>query len=191
MSQRKKKVARRRAFWLVAASLILSGTIYVIGTGRWVSVYAFFAQFHQRILWAALLFLFVPFLLIVFLRAWGVEDLPYVEAVPELGTGRLGALADRLRRARRSAYDQALLINELAELATEVIALNEGVGPAVARRLCRSGRWSGDETILDLVVYNRMPDGSDAQFLQQFERVLGTIERMLKGGTKIEPRPSR
>jgi len=190
MSRRSKKVVRRRAFWLVATSVLLSGTIYVIGTGRWVSIYAFFAQFHQRILWAGFLMLFVPVLLIAFLRAWGVEDLPYVETVPELGVGRLEILVQRLRRARRSGYDQALLINELAELAAAVIALNEGVGPAAARRICRSGLWTGDKAILDLVVNHRLPDTSDAQFHAQFEHLLEAIERMLKGGTKIEPRRS-
>lgn len=173
-------------------SLGLSGAIYVIGTGRWIPVYAFLIQFHQRVLWVGYVILFVPVLLAVFLRAWGVKDVPQVEKTPELAGGKLEPLAQRIQHAQRNEYDQAILTNELSELATRVIALNRGIDLAAARRLCRSGKWKEDEVVLDLVAHHRMPDEPPgSRFVMRFERVLETIEHMLKGGRDIGSRPSR
>jgi len=190
MKPRRSRNARRRALWMILGGFSLAIAVFLLGTGRWIGIYGFFAQFHQRVLWGTLLFVFLPLLLIVFLRAWGVEDLPYTVEVPELGTGTLEPLARRLRRSRRHTYDQALMVNRLSELATEVIALNEGLDEAAARLLCRSGRWNENEEVLDLIVNRRLPEVDGVSFLAQFEQMLTTIETMLKGGTEIESRPS-
>jgi hypothetical protein len=187
----KNRSSRKGFVLLMLAATLVSGATFTIGSGRWRSIYAFFVQFHQQTLWASLLLLFVPALIVILLRTWGVEDIPYVEEAPELGSGRLRTLARRIARSRRDPYDQALLINELSELATQVIALNEGLDVSGARRLCRSGEWTEDAVILDLICYRRIPAANDQQFVPQFEHVLRLIERLLKGGTDIESHPSR
>jgi hypothetical protein len=191
MSHRSRHASRRRVVWFLAASLLLAASIYVIGTGRWVSVYAFFVQFHQRVLWGAYVLLFVPVLFAAFARAWGVTDIPHVEKVPELGGGRLDALCRRIQRAQRNDYDQAVVINELSELATKVIGLSRGLDPATTRRLCRSGGWGENDMLLDLVVHRKMPGSPGARFAPQCEQVLEAIERMLKGGTTVGSHPRR
>lgn len=172
------------------ATTLVSAATFTIGSGRSRSVYAFFVQFHEQTLWASLLLLFVPALIVVLFRTWGVEDIPHVEEAPELGSGRLQTLVRRIAGSRRDPYDQALLINELSELATQVIALNEGLDVSGARRLCRSGEWTEDAVILDLICYRRIPEPNDQRFIPQFEHVLRSIERLLKGGTDIESHPS-
>ena len=173
------------------AVIVLIAAMYLIASGRWQDVYAFFVQFHERILWTGLLLFFLPALLFLLLRAWGVEDVPYVEKVPDLGSGRFRALAQRIERSQKSEYAQALLINELSELATQVIALNEGIDVPAARRLCRSGKWTRDPMILDLIRDRRIPDPESRRFVPQLEIVLRSIEGLLTGGTESESRPSR
>jgi hypothetical protein len=187
----KKRSSRKASLLLALAAVVLSGAIFLAASGRWWAVYAFIVQFHQQTLWAGFVLLFVPTLIFILFRAWGVEDIPYVEEVPELGSGRLQPLVRQIDRSRRDAYDQALLINELAELATQVIALNEGVDASEARRLCRSGEWAKDEVILDLIRHRRIPATDDRRFIPEFEQILHSIERRLKGGTDIESHPSR
>jgi hypothetical protein len=191
MKQAKKTRSLKGAILLATAAVAIAGAIYVIESGHWREVHAFFVQFHQRILWAATVLVFAPVLVVLLVRAWGVEDIPYVVEVPELGTGRFRRLASRLSQSRRSVFDQAYLTNELSELATQVIALNEGIDAAAARRLCRSGGWDGDPMILDLIRQRRFPDLEDRNFIAQLETVLDSIERMLTGGADGESRSSR
>lgn len=191
-----KQADKLRPSWkgtvpLVLTVALLSGAIFTVASGRWRAIYAFFVQFHQQTLWGGLLLLFVPALIVILLRAWGVEDVPYVEALPELGPGLLQPLAQRIARSRRDEYAQALLINELSELAMQVIALNEGIDVSDARRLCRSGGWTRNEKILDLICNRRIRRADGRLFVSRFEQVLHSIERLLTGGTDIESHPSR
>jgi len=59
----------RRILWLAVAVVVVAGALFLVATGRWRDVYAFVVQFHQQSLWATLLIVSVPVLLIVFLRA--------------------------------------------------------------------------------------------------------------------------
>jgi hypothetical protein len=185
MERRRSKAYRRRTFWLSVGVFVLFAALYSAATGQWRDVYAFFVQFHQRVLWSGLVLVFVPVLLVLYLRSWGVEDVPYVAEIPEVGTGRLRLLSQRLRGSSRSDYAQGPLIHALSQLAAEVIALNHGLDAAAARRLCRSGEWKENELILDLVVNHRLSEPKGTRFLDQFEDVLETIETMLKGGIDI------
>jgi len=189
--RKKNQTGRGRAFLFTLTVIFLIVAMYLIASGHWHNVYAFFVQFHQRTLWTGLLLFFVPALLVLLLRAWGVEDVPLVEDVPELGSGRFRTLAQRIEQSHRSEYDQALLINELSELATQVIALNEGIDLPAARRLCRYSKWAGDPMILDLIRDRRIPDPAGRRFVTQLETIQHSIETLLTGGTDSESRPSR
>jgi hypothetical protein len=155
---------------------------FLVASGRWQAVYAFLVQFHQRSLWAAPLVLAIPVLLLVLLRAWGVEEMPYEEEAPEVGSGRLGRAARRVFQSQRNVYQQALLIDEISEMASHVVAINEGIEVSGARRLCRSGDWTRDPIIASLIRDRELPGSPDEPFVERFERVLNKVERALKGG---------
>ncbi|MFC2077289.1 hypothetical protein ACFLTM_00580 [Candidatus Bipolaricaulota bacterium] len=175
---------KRRGMILVSfAAILLSVALFVIGSGRWRDVYIFFVQFHQQSLWAALVVLSIPVLLVIFLRAWGVENVPYEEEVTELGSGRLSQVARRIAKSHRNVYRQALLVDELSEIASQVVAINEGLEASTVRKQCRSGEWAGHPVIARLI-RNRELRGPDAEsFVTRFERVLAVVESTLKGGS--------
>jgi len=172
----------RRILWLAVAVVVVAGALFLVATGRWRDVYAFVVQFHQQSLWATLLIVSVPVLLIVFLRAWGVEDIPYVEEAPQLGTGRLGDLVRRIERSPRDAYGQALLIDEACEIASLVAALDEGLDPSRVRRLYRSGAHAGDPPLRNLIADRKLEGADDESFAVRFRKTLDSIEESLKGG---------
>jgi len=165
------------------ATVLVGAALFVIASGRWESVYAFVVQFHQRSLWAAPLALAIPVLLVVLIRAWGVEDVPYEEEAPEVGTGRLRRVARRFSRSPRNVYQQALLIDEVSEMASHVVAINEGLEASSARKVCRSGEWTHDPIIASLIRDRELPGSPDDPFIDRLERALTKIEHALKGGT--------
>jgi len=181
--QAKARTKRRSMIFVSFAAILSSAALFVIGSGRWRDVYIFFVQFHQQSLWAALMVLSIPVLLVILLRAWGVENVPYEEDVPELGSGRLRDVARRVAKSHRNVYPQAMLVDELSEIASQVVAINEGLEASTVRKQCRSGEWTGHPVIARLI-RNRELCGPDAEsFATRFERVLAVVENTLKGGS--------
>jgi len=183
MRAREARRTRRTLFALALLIAAVGGALFVVASGRWRGIYAFFVQFHQQTLWTALLALSIPALLVVLLRSWGIEDVPYVEEAPQLGSGRLKSLVRRIGRSPRDPYGQALLIDELCESATLVAALNEGLDPSVVRKLCRTGGVPEDDPVLrDLIADRKLSGNERDEFLARFRTTLDSIESALKGG---------
>jgi len=184
MPDRSGGMGRRKLVGLGLLVAAVAAALFVVTSGRWRGVYAFLIQFHQRTLWAALLIASIPVLIVVLLRAWGVEDVPYEEEAPELGTGRLESVVSRIARSPRDAYAQALLTDEICEAATLVAALNAGLDPSVVRKRCRTGSAFEVEPVLqDLIADRRLAGTEREAFLSRFRKSLTSIEDALKGGT--------
>jgi hypothetical protein len=174
---------KKRRVLLPIAAIIVGSALFVIASGHWHTVYRFLVQFHQRSLWTTLLILAIPVFLVIFLRAWGVEDVPYEEEPPALGSGRLRRIVRRIGTSQRNVYRQALLVDQLSEIAAHVVAINEGLDVSKARKLCRSGEWTRHPVIASLIRERRLPGSEERPFVERFERVLRTLEKELKGGT--------
>jgi len=181
-SRRERGGVRRVAILLAVA--LLGGVLYVVASGRWQAIYIFLVQFHQRSLWSTFVALSIPLLVLALIRGWGVEDVPYEEEAVELGPGRLRRIVRRIAGARRNVYLQALLVDELSEAASEVIAINEGLDLAKVRKLCRSGAWTRDRDLATLIRDRQLPGEDEIPFTHRFERVLGAVERALRGGIR-------
>ena len=125
----------------------------------------------------------IPVLLVTFLRGWGVEDVPFEEEAPELGTGRLSHVARRIAGSHRNVYRQALLVDELSEIASQVVAIDEGVEATDVRKRCRMGDWEGDPTIERLIRRRELRGQESETFVTRFDRVLTIVENTLKGGS--------
>lgn len=179
---RKRKAVIPR--WLVIAALVIAGAIYAFASGRWLHVYAFIAQYPQSIHWAITLAVFVPILIGAFVKAWGVEDVPYTEEAVPLGSGRLHTLCKRIAGAESSPYIQAVIVNDLADLASHVVALKETSEAAVIRRRMHSGDWEKNEKLRSLICHE-IPAGLDGRdFLEWYEDRLATIETYHRGATR-------
>ena len=169
--------------WIVPVVLLLVGAIYLFASGHWVYIYAFFAQFHESSQWALALLAFGPFLIRGFIRSWGVEDIPPIEIALSLGGGRLKPLSERIARSARSPYAQAVLVDHLAHLAAQAVALREGSDTNEIRRQCRSELWNGDDKLRSLICHH-VPQGLDSRaFMTWYEDRMNTIESYHRGGT--------
>lgn len=152
--------APKRRPWVPLVALVLFGVvvIYFLASGHWRTIARFVLQFHQRVHWAAVFLLFLPFLVHRFVRAWGIRDEPLPAQRASLGRGPLSTLCNQLSQSGRSPYLQGLLSSELAHLAAGKVALREHVDPAVVRRWCREGTWTQDDALVRLMRHD-IPDG--------------------------------
>jgi|GEM_PF-1498960 len=179
-----RKTRRRFPLWTIPAALFTGGAIFAFATGYWVRVYAFFAQYNQGVYWVAAIGVLVPALILAALRSWGIEDLPPEKEAVVLGTGRLRRLRRRIVGAGRSPYLQAILADELAHLASEVVALREGATPAQIRRQIEADAWVGSDPIRRLI-RREIPEGlTGHQFAKWYEEKLAVIEAFQRGETK-------
>jgi len=180
---------RRFPRWVIPAALLTAGAIFAFASGHWVRIYAFFAQYHQGVYWVAAVGIFVPILILTALRSWGVEDLPPEKEAVVLGAGKLRRLRSRIAGAGRSPYLQAILADELAHLASEVVALREGATPPQIRRQIEADAWVGSDPMKRLI-RREIPDGlTGHQFAKWYEEKLGNIEAFQRGESE-KPRRS-
>jgi len=178
----RERQRRRQRLWLLAMALLVAGTI-AFATGQWVNIYGFFAQMHQELRLVIVICIVVPVLAATFVRSWSVEEVHHeMRSTVRLGRGKLAPLCERIEDGKRSPYSQAVLVDNLAHIASEVVALREGAPATEIRRQCYAGEWIKDAEMRS-VICRELPGRLEGRDFQSwYEKRLEAIESYHRGG---------